>query len=131
MTTSATLVHKYIRLYTLPFVFALYPSPSHHIIQVDDNFNEFVRDRRDATPLIIESGSMYFVVVEKEMYEVDSFFEALCALIGLYYVFDIEYPRTCLGTLLFLEKFIFKISSGPELPKSIVGIVSDILNVTV
>ena len=30
-------------------------------------------------------------------------------MIALYYVFDIEYPRTCVSTLLFLEKFIFKI----------------------
>ena len=53
-------------------------------------------------------------------------FEAIVALVSLYYVFDIAYPKTCSNTLLFLERFVFRITTGPSLSKTLIGTISDI-----
>ena len=62
---------------------------------VDDNCQELVQLRKSATPYIISFN------MDIEDKEVDTFYEALSASIGLYYVFDSEYPHACMGTLLF------------------------------
>ena len=43
-----------------------------------------------------------------------------------YYVFDIAYPKQCLNTLLFFERFMFGIVTGPKVSKTLVGVIRDI-----
>ena len=96
-------------------------------LQITSDLQEFIEEQQVAAPFIIEYGSDFYVTVEKELYEVDSFVESLCILFAIYYVFDIAYTNGCANTLLVLEKTVLKISSGLKLPKSVLGTVSDIL----
>ncbi len=82
-----------------------------------------------ATPYIIHfmGSQQFFVVAEKLLItEVDSFPQAMSALFACYYIFDISYPKECNTTMLFLERFMLGIVTGPKLPKTAVGTISDI-----
>lgn len=79
------------------------------------------------TPHIIHFNQQFFVVAEKQIIvEVNTFPKAISALFACYYVFDIAYPKQCLNTLLFLERFLFGIVTGPKLSKTVIGVISDI-----
>lgn len=82
------------------------------------------------SPYIIRCNEMqYYIIAEKVMYmEVGSFYKALMSILALYYVYDLVYPKQCQNTLLFLEKFIFEISSGPKLSGAALATVTDIKN---
>jgi len=79
------------------------------------------------TPYLLHFGKQFFVIVEKEVVlEVTDFSRAMSALFACYYIFDISYPKECIITLLFLERFMFNIVNGPKLSKTAIGVISDI-----
>ena len=80
------------------------------------------------TPHILKVGEdgtdQCFIVAEREtVVEVTSFLRAVLLLIGCYYVFDIEYAN---NTCLFIERYLLKITNGPNLTKSCLATISDI-----
>ena len=85
-----------------------------------------------ATPYVVhfgeaDSGQQFFVVCEKVLVtEAGSFIEAMVALMAVYYIFDIAYPKACTNTLLFVEKFLLKITTGPQISQASMRTVSDI-----
>lgn len=86
-----------------------------------------------ATPYMLYCDfNQIFVAAERSiLFEVNSIYQALLSVMGLYYAFDIQYPSNCCNTLLFIEKFILMITSGAEFTKSILGTVTDIKNVKI
>ena len=79
------------------------------------------------TPYVMVFEQQFFVVAERQIIvEVNSFAKAMSALFACYYTFDIAYPKQCLNSLLFLERFMFGIMTGPKLSKTVVGVISDI-----
>lgn len=100
-------------------------------VQVVDNREDMVESSTVETPYVVkcdfQGATQFFVVSEKRVFvEVSSFTEALVALLALYCVFDIAYPKPCNNTLLFLERLFFGLATGPSLTKALVGTVSDI-----
>ena len=83
-------------------------------LQITSDLQEFIEEQQVAAPFIIEYGSDFYVTVEKELYEVDSFVESLCILFAIYYVFDIAYTKGCANTLLVLEKNSTQDKFGPK-----------------
>lgn len=79
------------------------------------------------TPYVMLFEQQFFVVAERQIIvEVNSFAKAMSALFACYYTFDIAYLKQCLNSLLFLERFMFGIVTGPKLSKTVVGVISDI-----
>ena len=79
------------------------------------------------TPYVMLFEQQFFVVAERQIIvEVNSFAKAMSALFACYYTFDIAYSKQCLNSLLFLERFMFGIVTGPKLSKTVVGVISDI-----
>jgi len=86
-------------------------------------------------PYIIQAGPIdarqYFLIAEKAHYlEVDHITEAVAGMIGLYYIFNISYPKQWNNCLLFVEKKLLGISSGPKFGPLQAGVVSDIMQMT-
>lgn len=51
-----------------------------------------------------------FIVIDNEVFlEVDSYSEALFALVGVHYVFNLEYPKKLKYVYQFLEEYVFGI----------------------
>ena len=72
----------------------------------------------------------WLLIVEKEeITRVDSIMKGIAALIACYYAFNIAYPSAWKTSLLFLEKKLFGIKSGPNFSKTQLGFVSDIENI--
>ena len=46
-------------------------------------------------------------------------------------MFDVQYPKESMNTMLFIEKFILGTITGPMLSKTVLGTVSDIQKVKV
>jgi len=66
-------------------------------------------------------------VVEKAiLLDVNSIVKAILAMIGCYYSFDIQYPKHWNACLLFIEKKLLGIKSGPPFTKIQLGTISDI-----
>ena len=79
------------------------------------------------TPYVMVFEQQFFVVAERQIIvEVNSFAKAMSALFACYYTFDIAYPKQCLNSFLFLERFMYGIVTGPKLSKTVVGVISDI-----
>lgn len=92
--------------------------------------DDLVASSTIVTPYMIQCNSkQHFIAVEKAIYcEVKSFTQSLIVIMALYYVFDLAYPNACKNTLLFLEKFIFDIKTGPPLSKAALAAITDISN---
>ena len=58
--------------------------------------------------------------------DVNSILKAVIAMIGCYYSFDIVYLKHWNACLLFIEKKILGIKSGPSFTKVQLGTISDI-----
>ena len=83
--------------------------------------------------MVIEGATQqYFVVAEKQIVaEVNKFDVAITARFAVYYMFDVQYPKESMNTMLFIERFILGIITGPMLSKTVLGTVSDIQKVKV
>lgn len=84
------------------------------------------------TPYVLQCGrqgdddQQFFVICESQVIlEVSTLTDAIVALFASYYVFDIEYPKACLNTLHFIERFILKLP-GTQVAKASLGTISDI-----
>ena len=107
-----------------------------HCMQDGADIDKFIGESCIVTPFIIQVGRpgllQFLLVAEKQLYvEVDSLLKAMNALMALFFVFDIAYPRQCENTLLFLEKKIFQISGKQKFGHSALCIITDIENVIV
>ena len=70
-------------------------------------------------------------MAEKEIFlDVEDILKAIIILIGLYYIFDIVYPKQWNNCLLFIEKKLFGITSGPNFSPLQAGVISDIENIS-
>ena len=72
-------------------------------------------------------------MTEKEIFlDVEDILKANITLIGLYYMFDIVYPKQWNNCLLFIEKKLFGITSGPNFSplQAAAGGISDIENIS-
>ena len=58
--------------------------------------------------------------------EVDSLSKAVSALLSIYFVYDIAYPKQCANSLLFVERHLFGLKGGPKFSPSVLAIVMDI-----
>ena len=70
-------------------------------------------------------------MAEKEIFlDVEDILKAIIILIGLYYIFDIVYPKQWNNCLPFIEKKLFGITSGPNFSPLQAGVISDIENIS-
>ena len=87
------------------------------------------------SPFIIQVGRpgllQFLLVAEKLLYvEVDSILKAMDALMELFFVFDIAYPKQWENTLIFLEKS-FEIGGKQKFSHSALCTITDIENIVV
>ena len=85
-----------------------------------------LKKRNVATPYIIQAGPANAILVaENCIYvEVDELLQALAAVIGLYYVYNIAYPKQWSNCLLFIENKLLGITSGPSISALPAGVIS-------
>ena len=100
-------------------------------LQNGDNIVDEIEKRNIAAPYIIQAGPanarQYFLVAENIVYvEVDDFLQAVAAVVGLYYVYNVVYPKQWNNCLLFMEKKLLGITSGPSINALPAGVISDI-----
>ncbi len=93
---------------------------------------------KTTTPYILALGEdilhidEYIVVVEGAvLLKVTSLTKALVTLFALYYVVNIAYPRLNSNTMLFLEKYMFKLPSTGQLTGAAVATISALDNLKV
>ena len=71
--------------------------------------------------------SKYNIIVEKQVLAtVPDFRKSLVGLIATYYTFNIQYPKEVMNTLLFIEKYLTGISSGPRVTPATLQTISAI-----
>ena len=100
-------------------------------LQNGDNIESEIERRQTAAPYIVQAGPstarQHILIVESLIYmEVDHLLQAVAAILGLYYIYDITYPKQWNNCLLFIEKKLIGISSGPSLGPLQAGLISDI-----
>ena len=100
-------------------------------LQNGDNIEREIEDQEIAAPYIIQAGPVdarqYFLIVESLVYlDVDDLLQAVAAVVALYYIYDIAYPKPWNDCFLFVEKKLLGISSGPNLGPLQAGLISDI-----
>ena len=105
------------------------------MFQNGDSIENQISQRATTAPYIIQAGPsearQYFIIAEKEVFvDVDDIIKAIIALTGLYYIFDIVYPKQWSNCLLFIEKKLFGITSGPNFSPVQAGVISDIENIS-
>ena len=76
---------------------------------------------------IVEMDNLYSILVENVVVaEASDFVQALALLLGAFYVFNVEYPKTFEATLLFPQKFILGISERSKLPSKVLALMSNV-----
>ena len=103
--------------------------------QNGDSIESQISQQAATAPYIIQAGPsearQYFIAAEKEIFlEIDDLLKAIIALLVVYYIFDIIYPKQWNNCLLFIEKKLFGITSGPNFSPLQADIISDIENTT-
>lgn len=85
------------------------------------------------TPYIASTGEdllslgEFTIIAEREpIVKINDFRKALIALMGSYYAFNIQYPKEATNALLFIERYLLGIVSGPRMSSSATQIVSAI-----
>ena len=69
---------------------------------------------------IVEMDNLYSILVENVVVaEASDFVQALALLLGAFYVFNVEYPKTFEATLLFFQKFILGIYERSKLQRKV------------
>ena len=83
------------------------------------------------SPFLMATGddilhiTQYRVITEKVVLcSVGSFPKAILSLFAAYYVFDMAYPIQCRNTLLYMSKFILKLSCLDKLTSSALAAIS-------
>ena len=58
------------------------------------------------------------------------FVRAFATLMTVIYVFNVEYPKNLVGTLIFAQKFLLKISDKQKTPGQVLKPISPLKNIT-
>lgn len=76
----------------------------------------------------ITPSTTYNIYVEKELVGTwPTLLKAFAGLLATYYVFDLAYPKQCLKTLTFLQKFVAKIPDDCKTPEMVLTFASKVL----
>ena len=83
-----------------------------------------IKDIPQSSPFIVQTGgafeeSIQFFIACKQavLLESKSFLDAILDLIATYYVFNIAYPKSLSGILLFFQHFLFGLKDSQPLPQ--------------
>lgn len=72
-------------------------------------------------------AAQYFIICENSvLLESKSLRDAFVDLIATYYVFDIAYPRSVAGVMLFFQHFVFDLKDQQPVPSCLCKLVQNI-----
>ena len=75
----------------------------------------------------ITKVSSFTIIVERQaVVTVNNFRKAILALMACYYTFNIQYPKEVTNTLLFIERYLLGVTTGPRISTSALQTVSAI-----
>ena len=52
--------------------------------------------------------------------------ECICSLFAAYFIYNVSYPKGIKNTMLFLEKYIFKVDSDEKTPVTVLKLFTDL-----